>query len=86
MRIWRVAGVVLLAGMALFLLSLLIKLLLVAAAAFLVVRVVGGLIASQFTHSAERVGWHSPTIISIDNSAYRSPMSRVAYDRVIPIH
>ncbi|GAB3559179.1 hypothetical protein GCM10027577_51510 [Spirosoma fluminis] len=85
MNMYRVAGLALAAGLALFLLSVLIKLLLVTFAAVLVVRVVGGYIWSRTAGSLGRGGWQSTNVIAIDNPAYRSPMSRVSVDRVIPI-
>jgi hypothetical protein len=85
MNMYRIAGLALVAGLALFLLSILIKLLLVAFAAVLVVRVVGGFLMSRMVGSLGRSGWQSTQVISIDNPAYRVPMHRVSVDRVIPI-
>ena len=85
MKIWRVAGVALVAGTALFLVFTLLKLLLIAGAAFLLVRVVGGRLAGRAFGRVERGGWQPTDIISIDNPAYRSPMNRGGYDRVIAI-
>lgn len=85
MKIWRVAGVALVAGLALFLVFTLLKLLLIASVAFLLVRVVGGRLAGRSFGGLGRGNWPSTDIISIDNPAYRSPMNRGGYDRVISI-
>ena len=85
MNIWRVAGVALMAGLALFLISILLKLLLVALAVGLLVRVVGGRLMGRFSGPAARVGWQQTEIISIDNPTYRSPMNRAGFERIIPI-
>lgn len=84
MNIWRVAGVALVAALALFLVVTLLKLLLVASVAFLGVRVVGGRLAGRAFGQMGRGGWRSTDIISIDNPAYRSPV-RGSVDRIIPI-
>lgn len=85
MHIWRIAGVALVAGLTLFLVSVLLKLLLVAAAAFLLVRVVGGRLIGRNFNRLGRGGWQSADIISIDNPAYYSPMNRGGSGRIIPI-
>lgn len=85
MNIWRVAGVALMAGLALFLVFTLLKLLLVAAVAFLAVRVVGGRLMGRSFGQLGRGGWRSTDIISIDNPAYRFPANRGGFSRVIPI-
>ena len=85
--IWRVAGLALAAGLVLFLVSLLVKVLLVALGVALVVRVVGPrLMGGRAFGRFERNGWQSSQIISIDNPAYRSPMSVGSFERVIPIN
>lgn len=83
--IWRVAGLVLAVGLALFLLTLILKVLLVGLGAFLLVRVVGARLAGRSFGRFDRGGWQSSDIISIDNPTYRSPMSIRSYERVIPI-
>ncbi len=86
MNIWRVAGIALMAGLALFLISLLVKLLLAVLVTGLVIRVVGGQLIGRFSGPMGRVGGRSMDIISIDNPAYRhSPMNRASFDRVISI-
>lgn len=85
MNIWRIAGLALVAGLALFLLSVLLKLMLVAAAVFLLVRVVGSRLAGPAFGKLRRGNWPSADIISIDNPAYRSPMNRARYERIVPI-
>lgn len=86
MNIWRVAGVALMAGLALFLISLLLKLLLIALGVGLLMRVVGGRLASRFFGPAARVGWQQTEIISIDNPIYRSAMNRAGSERIISIN
>lgn len=81
MNIWRVTGIVLTAGLALFLVSILLKLLVVALAAFLVVRVAAGRLMGRGYGPLGRGNWSANNIISIDNPAYRSPMNRAGYDR-----
>ena len=83
--IWRVAGLVLAVGLALFLLTLILKVLLIGLGAFLLVRVVGARLAGRAFGRFDRGGWQSSDIISIDNPTYRSPMSLQRYERVIPI-
>ncbi|MBD2754440.1 hypothetical protein [Spirosoma validum] len=84
--IWRVAGVALAVGLALFLLTLIIKVLLVGAGLFLLARVVGPrLMGGRAFGPLGRGGWQSSTIISIDNPTYRSGVTRASYERVIPI-
>lgn len=85
MNIWRVTGIVLMVGLAVFLLSLLLKLLLIAGLTVLLVRVVGGQLASRFSNRTERVSMYSTSIISIDNPTYRPFASRATVDRVVPI-
>lgn len=82
---WRIGGLVLVAGLALFLLTVLLKLLLVAVAVGLLVRVVGARLASRLFGQVGRGGWQMNQPISIDSPAYRMPMQHRAYDRVIQI-
>lgn len=83
--IWRVAGVALAVGLALFLLTLILKVLLVGAGLFLLARVVGPRLAGRSFGPLGRGGWQSSDIISIDNPAYRSGVNRADFDRIIPI-
>jgi len=85
MNIWRIAGLALMVGLGLFLLSVVVKLLIVAAVAALIFKVVGKQIARQYYGPLNRGQWPSNGIISIDNPAYRSPMNRPDYDRIISI-
>lgn len=85
MNIWRVAGIALMAGLALFLVTLLLKLLLIVLATGLVIRVVGGRLAGRFGGMGGRFARVSTDIISIDNPAFRSPMNRAGFERIIPI-
>ncbi len=87
MNIWRITGVALVAGLALFLVFTLIKLLLVAAVAALLLRVVGGRLASRM-FGASRGGRFGQTahIVSIDNPSHRFPMNQANFERVIPIN
>ena len=73
------------AGLALFLVSLLVKLVLIAGVAFLLVRVVGGWLARRTSGQIGRGNWPEAGIISIDNPAFRSPMNRAGFERVISI-
>lgn len=83
--IWRVAGLALAAGLVLFLVSLLLKFLLVALGIVLLVRVVGPRLAGRAFDRLGRGGWQSSDIISIDNPAYRSGGRSERYERIIPI-
>lgn len=86
MNIWRIAGVVLVAGLALFLLSLLVKLLLISLATVVLIRVVGGRLAGRFYGPRGRMGGSSTDdIIAIDNPTYRSAMNQAGFERVISI-
>ena len=88
MNIWRIAGVALVAGLALFLVSVLVKLLLIALATVVLVRVIGGRLVSRSFGPRGRMGWSSTddSIIAIDNPTYRSAMTnQVRYERVVPI-
>jgi flagellar biosynthesis protein FlhB len=86
MNIWRITGVAVMAGLALFLVFTLLKLLLVALVAALLLRVIGGRLMSRMAGLSERgrVG-QSTDIIAIDNPAYQFPMNRTGFGRVIPI-
>lgn len=86
MNIWRIAGVALMAGMALFLLSLLVKLLLITLATVVLVRVIGGrLMGRSFGPRGRMGGPSTDNIIAIDNPTYRSAMNRAGFERVISI-
>ena len=85
MNIWRIAGIALVAGLALFLISILFKLLLMAVVTVVLIRVVGRQLAGRFFGRMGRVGGTSADIIAIDNPAYRSPASWAGFDRVVPI-
>lgn len=85
MNMYRVAGIAFTAALALFLVSVLVKLLLVAGATALVVGVVGRRLMGRSFGRLNRGRWQSAEPISIDNPAYRSPMNRASYDRIIPI-
>lgn len=74
MKIWRIAGIALMAGLVLFLVTVLLKLLFVALAAALLIRVVGGRLMRRFAGPLPQGRWRSDHIISIDNPTYRSPM------------
>ena len=81
----RVLGVAVVAGLALFLLSLVVKFLLVAAGLFLLVRVVGPRLAGRALGRMERGGGHQSDIISIDNPGYRYAHNAGRFDRVISV-
>lgn len=84
--IWRVAAVALAVGLALFLLTLVLKILLVGAGLFLLARVVGPrLMGRRGFGQLGRGDWQSSDIISIDNPAFRSSISRGNAGRIIPI-
>lgn len=82
----KVAGVVLAAGLVLFLVSLILKVLLVGAGLFLLARVVGPRLMGRSYGPLGRGNWQSSNIISIDNPSYRSPMNRGSFERVIAIN
>ncbi|MCX6216285.1 hypothetical protein [Spirosoma sp.] len=85
--IWRIAGLALAAGLVLFLVSLLLKVLLVALGIALLGRVVGSRLAGGRAFGrVKHGGWQSSNIISIDNPAYRMPINQASYARVIPIN
>ncbi|WP_020606256.1 hypothetical protein [Spirosoma spitsbergense] len=83
--IWRIAGVAVVAGLALFLLSLVVKFLLVGMGLVLLVRVVGPRLMGRAFGRMERGGWQQANIIAIDNPAYHSGRSTGHFDRVIAI-
>jgi hypothetical protein len=85
MNMWRIGGLVLVAGLALFLLTVLIKLLIVAVTVGLLVRVVGFRLASRLFGQIGRGGWQQSQVIAIDSPVYRTPVRQMAYDRVISI-
>ncbi|GAB3718157.1 hypothetical protein [Spirosoma lituiforme] len=85
--IWRIAGVALVAGLVLFLVSLIVKVLLVALGVALVIRVAGArLLGGRVAGRFGRNEWQSASIISIDDPAYHSPMSVGRGERIIPIN
>lgn len=76
----------LIAALALFLLSVLIKLLLVVGITLLLVRAVGMRLAGRFGRPEGRMGWPSSAIISIDNpGGYYRPMYRTPVGRTISV-
>lgn len=84
--IWRVAAVALAVGLALFLLTLILKILLVGAGLFLLARVVGPrLMGRRGFGQLGRGDWQSSDMISIDNPAFRSGVNRGNVGRIIPI-
>lgn len=84
--IWRVAGVALAVGLALFLITLIVKVLLVGAGLFLLARFVGPrLLGGRSFGPLGRGGWQPSTIISIDNPTYHSGVTRTSHERIIPI-
>jgi hypothetical protein len=85
MHIWRIAGLALAAGLALFLVTLLLKLVLVAAVAFMLIRIIGWQLARRFSGNLGRGRWQPNHAIAIDNPTYRTPMSMKGYTRVVPI-
>jgi len=85
MKIWRIAALALVAGLALFLITVLLKLLIIAVAVGLLVRVVGFRLASQVFGRVERGNWQMNQPIAIDSPAYRTPVRQMGYDRVISI-
>ncbi|WP_254448572.1 hypothetical protein [Spirosoma rhododendri] len=85
MKIWRIAALALVAGLALFLITVLLKMLIIAVAVGLLVRVVGFRLASQVFGRVERGGWQMNQPIAIDSPVYRTPARQMAYDRVIQI-
>lgn len=82
---WRVAGFALVAGLALLLITLILKLLLAASVLFVLVRVAGKRLAGRAFGNLGREGWSSADIISIDNPLYRSPGGSQSPIRIIPI-
>lgn len=82
---WRIGGLVLVAGLALFLITVLLKLLLVAVTVGLLVRVVGVRLASRLFGQVGRGGWQASPVIAIDNPSHGMPRQHMTYDRVIQI-
>ena len=82
----RVVGVALAVGLALFLLTLVLKVLLVGGLLFFFVRVVGPRLMGRMYGSGPlgRGNWQSD-IISIDNPSYRSGVTNKKYERIISI-
>lgn len=85
MNIWRIAGMALVAGLALFLISILFKLLLIAGVTVVLIRVVGRQLAGRFFGRMGRVVGTSADIISIDNPTYHSAAGWAGFDRIVPI-
>lgn len=87
MNIFRIGGVVLMVGLALFLISMLAKLLIVGGIVLIALRVIGKQIARRFNgygpQGLSQGGWASANIISIDNPGYRTPMYQPQYDRAV---
>lgn len=85
MNSWRIAGVALMVGLALFLLSVVVKLLLIAAVTAIIINVVGKQIARRYYGPLNRGQWPATRLISIDN-----PTGVVAsahqFGRIIPIN
>jgi hypothetical protein len=83
--IWRIAGVAVVVGLALFLLALVVKFLLIGTGLFLLVRVVGPRLMDRAFGRMERGDWQRADIISIDNPGYQAGKSTGRFDRVIAI-
>ena len=83
--IWRIAGVAVMVGLALFLLSLVLKFLLIGTGLFLLVRVVGPRLMGRSFGRMERGGWQGADMIAIDNPAYQAGRPVGRFDRVIAI-
>lgn len=83
--IWRIAGLALMAGLVLFLVSLIVKVLLVGLVTFGLVRFVGPRLAGRAFGSVGRGGWSQSDVIAIDSPAFRSGMGRQRYERIIAI-
>lgn len=89
MNIWRIAGLALMIGLGLFLLSVIVKLLIVAAVAALIFKIVGKQIARRYYgHGNVQGGPWAPatSIISIDNPSYRQSAYQASYERIISIN
>lgn len=91
MNIARIAGIALIAGLALFLISVLAKVLIVGGIVLFALRGLGRGAARLFygyEYGPQRMGpgnWGSPDIISIDNPANHSPMYQPQFGRVISV-
>lgn len=83
---WRVAGVALAAGLAFFLLTLILKVLLVGSVLFLMARIARRSLMGRNFGPIGRGNWHAYEVISIDNPAYRPSYERQERDRVIPVN
>lgn len=83
--IWRIAGVAVGIGLALFLLSLVVKFLLVGTGLFLLVRVVGPRLMGRSPGWMEHRGWQRADPLVIDNPGYQSGRRSGHFDRVIAI-
>lgn len=83
---WRVAGVVLAIGLAFFLLTLILKVLLVGAVLFLIARIARAQLTGQHFGPLGRGKGYAYDIISIDNPAYRPQYANAHPGRVIPIN
>lgn len=85
MKIWRIAAVAVVAGLALFLISIVLKLLLVGTALFLLVRFVGPRLIGRAFGPVGPGNWRTPEIISIDNPGHRSAVYQPGFERIISI-
>lgn len=83
--IWRIAAVALAAGLVLFLVSLILKFLLVGLVLFLLVRVVGPRLAGRSFGPLGRGNWPGSNIIAIDAPNSRPAMSQGRFDRIIAV-
>ncbi|GAB4017342.1 hypothetical protein [Spirosoma koreense] len=83
--IWRIAGVALVASLALFIISLLVKVLLIVSATALVIGAVGRKLMGRRFGQLGQGNWRSSEIISIDNPTYYPMERQRAYGRIIPI-
>lgn len=83
--IWRVASVALLVGLALFLLTLILKVLLVGAGLFLLARVVGRRLFGRSFGPWQQGRVSASHVIAIDNPGYRYSAAQPSFERVISI-
>ncbi|GAB3988628.1 hypothetical protein GCM10028807_11700 [Spirosoma daeguense] len=83
--IWRVAGIALAVGLTLFLITLILKVLLIGAGLFLLARVVGPRLMGRSFGPLRQGHWQSATIIAIDNPSYHTSANQPRFERVIPI-
>ena len=84
--IWRIAGFALMAGLVLFLVSLIIKVLLVGLVTFGLVRFVGPRLAGRAFGPLGRGGWSQSDVIAIDSPTFRSGIGHQRYERIIAIN